>query len=80
MSLTRDIHADPARASLAGALVSFAKSTGSVLMAEGVESEQELAALRTLGVTQGQGYHLGRPGTLEQALRIATPPKRRARA
>ena len=31
------------------------------LVAEGIESADELAALEGLGVHYGQGYHLGRP-------------------
>ncbi|MGZ8607743.1 MAG: hypothetical protein ACXWXQ_11940 [Actinomycetota bacterium] len=34
-------------------------------MAEGIESEEEYAALLSLGVRLGQGYHLGRPAPLE---------------
>lgn len=37
-------------------------------MAEGVETEAELAVLREIGVTQAQGYLLGRPMALEQLL------------
>ena len=33
-------------------------------MAEGIETERDLAVLRGLGATFGQGYALGRPGEL----------------
>jgi EAL domain-containing protein (putative c-di-GMP-specific phosphodiesterase class I) len=33
-------------------------------VAEGVETEEQLAALRDLDCTFAQGYHLGRPGPL----------------
>jgi EAL domain-containing protein (putative c-di-GMP-specific phosphodiesterase class I) len=43
------------------AMVSFTQKTGTMLVAEGVETENELAALRDLGVLYAQGFHLGRP-------------------
>jgi EAL domain-containing protein (putative c-di-GMP-specific phosphodiesterase class I) len=64
MAITRDIDQDPARRALATALIAFARDTGSVLVAEGVETDGELDALRSLGITVAQGYHLGRPGPL----------------
>jgi EAL domain-containing protein (putative c-di-GMP-specific phosphodiesterase class I) len=64
MTLTRDIHRDPARRALATALIAFGRDTGSDIVAEGVETEAELLTLQGLGVTAGQGYHLGRPGPL----------------
>lgn len=68
MSLTRDIDTDPARRALARGLISFASDIGSDITAEGVETAGELEALRSLGVAKVQGYHLGRPGSLEDAL------------
>lgn len=60
-SLIRDIHLDKGRRALAAALTAFATETGSKVVAEGIENEDELAVLRTLGVHAGQGYLLGRP-------------------
>jgi EAL domain-containing protein (putative c-di-GMP-specific phosphodiesterase class I) len=74
MSLTRDIHKDNARASLAAALATFARKTDAILIAEGVETEAELAALRELDVPQCQGYLLGRPATLEQSCTLVGTP------
>lgn len=61
VTLIRGIHADRTRRALAAALISFARETGAVTVAEGVETQDELDALSGLGVTQGQGYHLARP-------------------
>ena len=33
--------------------------------AEGIESDEELAVLRELGVDHGQGYHVARPAALD---------------
>ncbi len=63
-SLTRDIDIDPARRALAAALIHFSTDTGSKLIAEGVETATEAAALIELGVEKAQGYFLGRPMTV----------------
>jgi EAL domain-containing protein (putative c-di-GMP-specific phosphodiesterase class I) len=60
--LTTGIDVDPARQALAGALVTFATETGAGVIAEGVETVDELDVIRRLGVGYGQGYFLGRPG------------------
>jgi EAL domain-containing protein (putative c-di-GMP-specific phosphodiesterase class I) len=70
MSLTRNICLDPARKALAAALISFARETGSRIIAEGVETEAELKTLQALGVERAQGYLLGRPMALEAAVRL----------
>ncbi|MEA3011761.1 MAG: hypothetical protein QOD42_306 [Sphingomonadales bacterium] len=61
MSLTRDVDSDPARAALARALVSFAEGIHCRIVAEGIETEAEMKALRALGVGYGQGWHFSRP-------------------
>ncbi len=61
LSLTRDIDTDSPRRALAAALIEFARQTQSHVVAEGVETASELAALQALGVDDVQGYHLARP-------------------
>jgi EAL domain-containing protein (putative c-di-GMP-specific phosphodiesterase class I) len=60
-SLTHSLEADPRRRSLASALIEFGRESGAAVLAEHIESEMQLCELRRLGVTYGQGYHLGRP-------------------
>jgi EAL domain-containing protein (putative c-di-GMP-specific phosphodiesterase class I) len=60
-ALVRGVHAHPAKASLAASMVDFAGRIGAELVAEGIESRADLAALQELGVRFGQGFHLGRP-------------------
>jgi diguanylate cyclase (GGDEF)-like protein len=60
-ALVADVHADPAKIALIGSLVHFARSTGAVICAEGVETLDELRVLIHLGVAYGQGWALGRP-------------------
>lgn len=69
-SLTRDIDNDPARRALAAAFVFFSRETDAIIIAEGIETQNELDTLRALGVPKGQGYFLGRPTTLEQAIAL----------
>jgi EAL domain-containing protein (putative c-di-GMP-specific phosphodiesterase class I)/CheY-like chemotaxis protein len=68
ISLTRDIDTHKRRRALATALTAFAKEMGMAVVAEGIETESELATLRTLGVRYGQGFFLRRPGPLAEAL------------
>jgi EAL domain-containing protein (putative c-di-GMP-specific phosphodiesterase class I)/DNA-binding NarL/FixJ family response regulator len=60
-SLTHSLEADPRRRSLAAALIEVGRESGAAVVAEHIESELQLCELRRLGVTYGQGYHLGRP-------------------
>lgn len=61
MSLVRDINLDPVRQALTASLLTFARTAGAQLVAEGVETQAELDLLARLGVTLVQGYFLGRP-------------------
>ena len=73
--LVSGIDLDPVRRALAASLVTFAADTGAEIVAEGVETEDELEVLRRLGVRYAQGYHLGRPAPLH-ALANRDHPKR----
>lgn len=61
ISLTNGIDTDSTQSALARALCEFGKQTGCSLVAEGIETAAQLAALRAIGVHAGQGYYLGRP-------------------
>jgi EAL domain-containing protein (putative c-di-GMP-specific phosphodiesterase class I) len=62
--LTGGIDTDAAKRALVGSLVSFALEIGAVLVAEGIETPEQLSVLRDLGVPWGQGYFLGRPQSM----------------
>lgn len=68
MSLTRDIDRDRAKRALAAAMVSFAQEMGFSLIAEGIQTAEELSTLRTLGIGYGQGFFLAQPGPLSSVL------------
>jgi EAL domain-containing protein (putative c-di-GMP-specific phosphodiesterase class I) len=63
-SLTHGVDHDPARRALASSLISFAKDVGASLIAEGVETAEELSTLEGLGAHWVQGYHIARPAAL----------------
>lgn len=60
-SLIQSITSNTDYRALAGALIRFAEETGSKVVAEGVETDEELALLRSLRVNNVQGFLLGRP-------------------
>lgn len=66
--LVRAIDGDHVRQNLIRFLIHFAKLSGVRVIAEGIETREELATLVDLGVAFGQGYYLGRPGGRDQSL------------
>jgi predicted signal transduction protein with EAL and GGDEF domain len=64
-TMTRDIDSDPVRCALARALVTFGNEVGAEVIAEGIETAAEIDVLIDLGIAYGQGFHLARPGSLE---------------
>lgn len=61
ISLTRGIDFDPVRRALGAAIVGFAKDVGCQVVAEGIETEAQMASLINLGINLGQGYLTGKP-------------------
>jgi EAL domain-containing protein (putative c-di-GMP-specific phosphodiesterase class I) len=60
-ALVRDAVTDPVRVALAEMLGEFAGRIDAWLLAEGIETQAELAAFARLGVPLAQGWLLGRP-------------------
>ncbi len=83
ITLVQGLPTDQARRALVGALVAFAAQSRTAVVAEGVETQQELEVLLETGVLLAQGFHLGRPGPVPQrpsrlALRPTLPTPRPA--
>ena len=77
IGLVRGVDKDPGRQAVVAGLVHFATRTGCKVLAEGIETEAELATVMELGVTLGQGYLLARPApvaTWETGV-LDVPPK-----
>ena len=60
--LVRGLDREPARVALVRALADYARGTGGLLVAEGVETVEELAHVRAAGAPLVQGFLLARPG------------------
>jgi len=67
ISLVRNVDNDPARQAMVIGMAHFATNVGCDLIAEGIETANELTTLRLLGVAFGQGFLLGKPATIELA-------------
>ena len=66
--LIRNIHEDPVKRAVVAGMLGVASQIGGKVIAEGVETQDELRVLMDLGVEWAQGYHLGRPGPLPSGL------------
>lgn len=55
------IEHDPAKRALVSGIGNFAAESSALVIAEGIETEEELDTVRDLGIHLGQGYLLGRP-------------------
>ncbi len=79
VSLVRDIHLSPIKRNLMETLVVLAGKIGARVVAEGVESVEEYAALRDMGVALAQGYFFAAPAPLSEPVpqRMAEPVWRR---
>jgi len=64
ISLVRNVDKDPARQAMVAGMAHFAANSACELIAEGIETPEELAELIRLGVPLGQGYLFGRPGPI----------------
>ncbi len=66
-SFIRDITSDPDDAAITAAIISMAKALNLKVVAEGVETEEQLAFLRSHGCDEMQGYLFRRPLQPEEA-------------
>ncbi len=91
VSLVRGVDTDMSRQAVVAGILHFATASHCQVIAEGIESEAELAMVTKLGVNLGQGYLLGRPAPAEEwwrpegslttpKLRVATARPEKARS
>lgn len=73
MALTQGIEHDAQRRAMASALIAFARETGCLVVAEGVENLPDLITLRRLGADNVQGYLTGKPMPLLLAAHWQVP-------
>ncbi len=65
IEFVRDLRTSDASLHVVEAVVNLARGFGMHTVAEGVEDAETLNLLKTLGVDYAQGYHIARPGPLE---------------
>jgi diguanylate cyclase (GGDEF)-like protein/PAS domain S-box-containing protein len=70
-SFVHEISADPVGTSIVCAVISMGKSLGHRVVAEGVETAEQLAFLRAQRCGEGQGYYFSRPLVAEQFATLA---------
>ena len=68
MNLIRDIDKDATKQSLIKSFTEFASLTNTYLIAEGIETKQELLKLVEIGVHYGQGFYLQKPNSVVSPL------------
>jgi diguanylate cyclase (GGDEF)-like protein/PAS domain S-box-containing protein len=69
-SFVSQISADPTGTSIVRAVISMGKSLGHRVVAEGVETAEQLAFLQAQRCGEGQGYYFSRPLVAEQFARL----------
>jgi EAL domain-containing protein (putative c-di-GMP-specific phosphodiesterase class I) len=62
----------PGPRSAVQALVTFARSSGARLVAEGLETDDQIRIIREMGVELGQGYGVGQPAAATPLVPIST--------
>jgi EAL domain-containing protein (putative c-di-GMP-specific phosphodiesterase class I) len=60
-SFVRDVHRDTNKQALAKNLVNYAHARGIAVLAEGIETRDEMEAIISFGVDYLQGFYLGMP-------------------
>ncbi|WP_439530691.1 putative bifunctional diguanylate cyclase/phosphodiesterase [Pannonibacter sp.] len=69
-AFVQDVHKGDDKLAVVRAVTGLCTSLGIATTAEGVESEEQLLALKAEGCTQAQGYFTGRPIPAEQAIAL----------
>ncbi|MBV9237013.1 MAG: EAL domain-containing protein [Xanthobacteraceae bacterium] len=72
-SFTAGIHLNPQSGSITQSIIALGHALGLTVLAEGVETEQQLAILTSESCDQMQGYLLGRPMPIEHYAAFVRP-------
>jgi EAL domain-containing protein (putative c-di-GMP-specific phosphodiesterase class I) len=64
MELLRDIHRSAAKQAIVAGIMGIAHALGITVLAEGVETGEELAVLRAAGISLFQGYFFAKPALM----------------
>ncbi len=69
-SFVRELTVDAGASSIVGAVIGMGKNLGMQVVAEGVESREQLTCLQQLSCPQGQGFYLSEPLTAAEFTRL----------
>ena len=69
-SLITRIDRDPQSRALCESMIGIGRALGLDVVAEGVETPAQLAALRTFGCNFAQGFHIARPTPLTELIEL----------
>ena len=69
-SFVHDITSDPEDATIVSAVIGMGKSLKQRVIAEGVETREQLAFLQSQGCDEGQGYYFSQPVVAEEFARL----------
>jgi EAL domain-containing protein (putative c-di-GMP-specific phosphodiesterase class I) len=69
-SFVRELTTDSGANSIVGAVIGMGKNLGMQVVAEGVESREQLICLQQLACPQGQGFYFSEPLTATQFARL----------
>lgn len=61
MHFVQGINHDPVKLQFVRSIQEIAQESGTIVIAEGIETQTELMLIRDLGIAYGQGYHIARP-------------------
>jgi EAL domain-containing protein (putative c-di-GMP-specific phosphodiesterase class I) len=75
-TLVDGVDLDPVLTALVRSMVDIAQACGARVVAEGIESAADAAALFALGVDHGQGWYFGRPGPASDLAPCGQVPER----
>jgi EAL domain-containing protein (putative c-di-GMP-specific phosphodiesterase class I)/CheY-like chemotaxis protein len=74
MSLVRDVHTNHTKRKVVRSMTQLAREIGAMVVAEGVESEEELATVVSLGCDFVQGFYFARPERVSPSCRPSSTP------
>lgn len=69
MSLVRDVHTNETKRKVVRSMTQLAREIGALVVAEGVENEEELEAVARLGCDFVQGFYFARPERVSSSCR-----------
>jgi diguanylate cyclase (GGDEF)-like protein/PAS domain S-box-containing protein len=79
MGFVRDLLTKPRDAAITRALIALSRELGLKTIAEGIETEEQEAALRLMGCEAGQGYRYGKAMPADEVARLFVQPVERQR-